>query len=1093
MKKISLIIFCIFTGFLSFAQKWDELNKQGSELRKAGKYPEAIKTFLEAKQAVEKKYGKTHKNYAIVLNNLALAYDESRDYPQAEASYKEAIEAYRVSLGEKSEFCVVTMENLGLLYQQQGKYKDAEALYSKSLAINKEILGTKNPAYAASLENLAQLAEKSGNRKKAEELYLELLGLQRDNLGEKNPAYANALENMAKFYQNEGQFTLAEDFFQQTLKIRKKNVGDKHPDYANTLNNLALMYKVAGKAEKAQLTYEEALTIYKTTLGNRSNAYAVTVKNLADLYFSQAKYAKAEQYYAESRDIIKTNMGDKHPDYALALCDLAKIHYNKNEYGKAEPLYVEALGILQTQGKNNPQYALIVNNLASLYRMQGNFDKAEPLFEESLKINKEVLGDKHPKYALALYNLAVLYNQKGKYDKVEAMYKEVVEICRANPSDANLFGNSLNSLANLYNNKGEFDKAEPLYKEAIKVLRTNLGKKHPAYAKALSNLAILYRQKGKYDKALEMLQEVADIRKEVLGEQHVEYAKALLNIAQIYYLNKDYVKAEPLYIQVNHIYINQIFRNFATLSEKEKEIYFKTFSNTFNKFNSFMLLRKDANPAIITEAYNNQLVIKGLMLSEQNRLRKTILASKNEELIKTYQDWQALKNELAQITMQGGDNEVSADSIKKLETEIESLEKTLSLKSASFSDALQKKPITFEDIKNALAEGEIALELVRFNKYEYKYTDSVYYAIFLVSKNTAVPELILLPSSNNLEKEYLAYYRNMIRSRKTDVKSYQNLWKTIDDKIKVHNAKKIYFASDGIYYLINPATLQEPQSKKYVADEIDLHLLTSTRDIIEIKSDDKTKPLSSAFLVGSPNFEQDDTDNTITNTYKDTSSVSFEEMNYQGVISSLPGTKKEVENIENILKVKNFEIEKLTDTQASESTIKNINNPSILHIATHGYFMSDVENNDEEEGQKEKKQGNVLMRSGLLLAGSQKTLNKERKGNEDGILTAYEAQTLDLNETSLVILSACETATGELKNGEGVFGLQRAFQVAGAKSVVTSLWKVDDTATQILMTSFYNNLLKGESKRQAMQTAQKEIRAKYPQPYYWGAFVMVGD
>jgi CHAT domain-containing protein len=129
------------------------------------------------------------------------------------------------------------------------------------------------------------------------------------------------------------------------------------------------------------------------------------------------------------------------------------------------------------------------------------------------------------------------------------------------------------------------------------------------------------------------------------------------------------------------------------------------------------------------------------------------------------------------------------------------------------------------------------------------------------------------------------------------------------------------------------------------------------------------------------------------------------------------------------------------------------------------------------------------MRSGLLLAGCE-TPSPE---GEDGVLTAEEAMNLSLENTDLVVLSACETGLGEIQNGEGVFGLQRAFQQAGAKTVLMSLWKVDDTATQIMMTEFYKELLSGKTKRAAFKAAQLSLKAKYPEPYYWGAFVMVGE
>lgn len=1101
MKAFLTILF-LFWQVASFAQKWQELNEQGRQLRKERKFSEAVTALEKAKTEVEKKSGRTSKNYAIVINNLALVYDDMNNFSLAEPLYKEALAIYKSTTGEKDVMYVTTLENLGYLYQQQGKFKEAEEHYSQALAINKEVLGTKHPDYATSLENLAKLAEKSGQKDKAEKLYIEHLNLIKDNLGEKNPVYATAMENLAKYYQNNGNFRLAEDYFRDVLKLRKRNGGDKTVDYAHTLNNLAILYKVSGRASLAEATYEEALALYKATVGDNNPAYAEVVSNLANLYYSQANYKKAEQMYEESRKIIETSYGKNSLQYAMALRDLAKIHYVKSEYAAAEPLYEEALQILKSRGSNNKEYAAIINDLASLYRMQGNEAKALPLLEESIKINKEILGEKHPEYARSLYQLAIIsYKKEGATPKVKKMYEDVVEICRANPADANLYGSAVGALANLYNNDGDFTKAEPLYKEGIKVSRQNLGKKHPTYARNVSNLAVLYRQKGKFDKAIEMFSEVAEIRKEVLGEKHLEYAKSLREIADLHYVSKDYAKAEPLYVEANRIFLDQINKNFSSLSEKEKAVFFRLFSNSFLKFNSFLLLRYKENPNLAVEAYNHQLVLKGLMLSEQNRLRNAIKSSGDSELISFYDEWQEKKDKLAQIYMKSLDEEVSELKAKELEKEIENLEKKLSLKSSTFAQINKKKPATFQEIKNILSDDEVAVEIVRFNKFEYKFTDSVYYAVFITTKQTSIPEVVFIASHEKKESEDLAFYRNSIRSRKQDLVSYEVFWKPINDKIKALSptAKKLYFAADGIYYSINLATLFNPETKKYLLDEWDIHNLISTRDLLLIQNSNTEASFASAFLLGYPDFENDEEDGVVAvESSKDTTQSSnlreFDDfVSYRGVISNLPGTKKEVESIEKLLKPKNTIVSKFMLAKASESQLKRVKSPAILHIATHGYFMQDVHDNEEESKLKEKKEINPLMRSGLLLAGSQKTFNKISKPTEDGILTAYEAQTLDLSSTDLVVLSACETAQGELKNGEGIFGLQRAFQVAGAKTVVTSLWRVDDASTEMLMSSFYIRWLKGVNKWQALKEAQKEVQKKYPQPYYWGAFVMVGN
>jgi CHAT domain-containing protein len=214
-------------------------------------------------------------------------------------------------------------------------------------------------------------------------------------------------------------------------------------------------------------------------------------------------------------------------------------------------------------------------------------------------------------------------------------------------------------------------------------------------------------------------------------------------------------------------------------------------------------------------------------------------------------------------------------------------------------------------------------------------------------------------------------------------------------------------------------------------------------------------------------------------------------------VAALPGTKVEIDGVSKLLKTAGYQVNQVMQKEASEKNVKAVKGPALVHIATHGYFLQDA---DEGEGSvfgvhAENASNNPLLRSGLILAGAGKTITgagTDITSNDNGVLTAYEAMNLNLEGTNLVILSACETGLGDVKSGEGVYGLQRAFQVAGADALIMSLWKVDDAATQQLMTNFYTNWLKLGNKQKAFKQAQLQLMTKYKEPYYWGAFVMMG-
>ena len=215
-------------------------------------------------------------------------------------------------------------------------------------------------------------------------------------------------------------------------------------------------------------------------------------------------------------------------------------------------------------------------------------------------------------------------------------------------------------------------------------------------------------------------------------------------------------------------------------------------------------------------------------------------------------------------------------------------------------------------------------------------------------------------------------------------------------------------------------------------------------------------------------------------------------------LTSLPGTEKEILDIEKFLKSRKWDVKSFLGDSALKVSIKTVKNPRVLHIATHGLFLEDVElESSQVFGFEQKKMiENPLLRSGLFFTGADNYLKAEENkptGDENGLLTAYEAMNLNLDNTELVVLSACETGLGEIKNGEGVYGLQRAFLVAGARTIIMSLWNVSDQVTQELMIKFYTKWLAGKTKREAFREAQMEIMEDYPGFYYWGAFIMIGE
>jgi CHAT domain-containing protein/Tfp pilus assembly protein PilF len=666
-----------------------------------------------------------------------------------------------------------------------------------------------------------------------------------------------------------------------------------------------------------------------------------------------------------------------------------------------------------------------------LYESTGQFSKSESLYEQAVNIIKETLGEDHPDYGTTVNNLALLYVKTG-----------------------------------------EFQQAESLFKRDLEIIKKSLGASHPNYSYALSNLAGLYENIGKYSDAEKLYKEAIAIRKNAFGEKHPEYATVINNLARVYTATGKLQEAENLWYECIKNYLYQINAYFPSLSEREKEEFYLTISPKFEQFNSFSILRKKENSSILSTMYNNQLATKALLLNSSNKVKQRILNSGDEKLIRSFKEWQHQKELLARYYSQTTEERnVKKINIDSLEAKANELEKELSLKSELFKGNNEKQQYKWQDVQKKLKEGEAAVEIIRFRKYKadsagiYS-TNVVYYAALIIKPGTSGnPECVLMENGEDLEGKFMKYYRNSIKFKIQDDHAYNQYWRRIKEVLG--DVKKVYISPDGVFNQINLYSIKNPDTKKYIIDETEIQIVTNTKDLIETvsaKYQDKK-----IILIGDPAFNPDGTGNSS--------------------LAPLPGTNTEVKKINEMLSKNNWTGDVYTGRSATEEKLKKVRDPRVLHIATHGFFDQDT---DIEKDDKNKNFKNPLLKSGLMLAGAGIS-SYGSEATEDGILTSFEAMNMDLDNTDLVVLSACETGLGEIRNGEGVYGLQRAFRVAGARSILISLWKVNDETTQKLMVYFYDEWVKTGDKRASFRAAQEKIRKEFPDPYYWGAFVLIGE
>jgi len=962
----------------------------------------------------------------------------------------------------------------GINSYHKGDYDNALIFWEKAVSQAKKDFGKVNNNYALSLNNLAALYYKIGNYQKAAPLFLDALKITEKVLGKKHPEYALSLNNLAALYYKMGSYQKAEPLYLEALKIRENVVGKKHPEYAKSLNDLAILYDVMGNYRQAEILFLEALKIREESLGKRHPDYATSLNSLTLLYSKMGNYQQAEILFLETLKIREEVLGKRHPDYAVSLNSLAFLYSKMGNYQQAEILFLETLKIREeVLGKRHPDYANSLNNLASLYYQMNNYPQTESLFLEALKIREETLGRKHPDYAHSLNNLALLYNRIGNYQQ-----------------------------------------AESLFLEALKIREETLGRKHPDYIQSLNNLATLYNLLGDYEGAESLLLEVLKSMEEVLGKKHPNYTIALNNLAFTYQLKDNYPQAESLFLEAIQRKSNQIENLILSLSESERKSYIESIQFFFENFYIFAIKYYKQKPEIAAQLLNLQLIIKALIFQSTQKMQEQILSSNNETLIKEYELWKIKRGDLARaIQMSKTDLQKAGIDLETLQKETNQLEKELSQKSTELSGFLSLTEIKWQDVQAKLKKDEALVEIIRLRTYRESQKDIVYVALILTS-NTPNPQLILLENGQELENKYKNYYSNKIKRQQEDKYSYNQYWQPLKPYLK--GIEKVYFSPDGVYHQINLLTLQNSETKEYLINEVKIQLLGSPKDLINLETEKQNLNFKDyqIYLFGYPQYsnfpyEQNNQSETAKNfafenllnnneSLKAGTILGF--INTNGKISVLEGTLKEINNIFALVVNQAIEMQKFIELEASEENIKKLKSPTILHIATHGFFLKNLPKQEKNKSDdfrgisKNKFVENPLLRSGLLLAGAERTWQGEKTRGEDGILTAEEVIMIDLSGTDLVVLSACETGLGEINNNEGVYGLQRAFQQAGAKSVLMSLWKVSDNATQKMMSYFYENLLvKKQFKREAFRNAQLKLKEEFPNPFYWGAFVLIGE
>lgn len=906
--------------------------------------------------------------------------------------------------------------------------------------------------------------------------------------------FSVTLFNLANAYLQNGQLAKAGSTADEQLAFDRKSLSPESPEFVMSVLSICDIYINTDRTKDAEKLLNSTLKHHPKNTIQRGQL----LSKLGDVYTYQSQFSKAQTTLTTALDILFDTAGEDSPEYMLAAHNLALLYMSKGKYPEAEEIFDVALTNIPP---TDPTYADVLNNQGLVYRNLGLFERSEAVFKKMRSIDSIALGNEHPDFAITLSNLGQVLTDGGKYAEAEKTLLQSLEILKKNNEvNSASYARKLNNLARNYELWGKPEKSIAPLEQALAIFKKTVGVNSPDYGNSAYILGNAYWKAGKGPQGLKYLKTSATIRAKVLGKNHPKYAQVIQKIGEYQWEQKQIKDAHNSFGQVFDNYFFQLETTFPGLTEEEKSSFFyNNIKGAFEKFNSFAVANNTTDPMLIDQMFDNQINTKGAIMYATEKVKSAIASSNDSSLINLFEKWHLKKEQIARAYSQNQDT----NQLDSLIQTANLMEKELTKRSSEFAGQFDRKRISWKEIQKALKPGEASVEVIRYRSYNPekagKYTEQINYAFLIATSETKDhPMLVLQSNGSDMESKFIKFYHNSIRYQIEDARSYQNYFETLAKALTPLKIQKVYFSPDGVYNQLNINSLFNPVSKKFVVDEFQIHLLTNSKDLLEIQPERRVNEIP--VLIGFPKFnvEKGTATSAEANATRGRTRGGLTRgmrgllrfMRGDEGITELPGTQKEINDISKLF---GNQPQVFLAHQASEDVAKAVNNPPILHIATHGYFLEDEEAADRMNTQYVT---NPLLKAGLILAGAENFLLDGVPVNDagdDGILTAYEAMNLKLDKTQLVVLSACETGLGEVKNGEGVYGLQRAFKLAGTKSIVMSLWSVDDDATQELMTNFYSELLKTGNQHEAFRIAQQKIKEKFVKPFYWGAFIMVGN
>lgn len=1010
-------------------------------LAKSGQYKEALVYGKLAEQRTKSLYGESSLEYAFALDNLSIRYRENVKIDSAIVLCKKAIQIISKTIGKRNMDYATSQNNLALLYYEKGKYNKAISHKKKAVKLHKLLKSDTTSSYAILLDYIGVIYKSKGNMQKSI------------------------------------------DYNYKSIKILQAINDTCSIDYITVLNNLAIKYCTIGQYDTAIKIGHNSLSLSQKLVETNNICHAIALHIIASAHLSKGDIQNYIQSVSKAIPILENTIGENHSIYIDIMKELIHIHITTGNYIQAIPFIEKGIeNIISLYGENS---FIIINwliDLATCYKYGvGNDSQLLLLCEKVLNLAKIHYKKESLIYAQTIHNICTILDEIIPSEILLAIEEEVFSIRKKLlPHNHPQYLSSLNSIITYYTKCN-------MLKEAISIgeQMLNTNKKNMDGA-LLHNLAIAYSKTGNVPKAIHLLEKTSEIYKKEFGKCNIHYLNNLSDLCLNYHKAQLHDNVKKTVEELIFITDKMSFKDLLLLNQKERNYYWNNVYLFTQLFSYFAYQHKD-DEDYIRLAYDAALRFKNIHPTIHTKINEQYASYGNNPMYNDYKEFLTIERKI-NVLQERTANKKEIDLLKR---QSKKLNRKLSQTVILNTDIRKLIQLKWKDIQSYLSPSSVAIEFVNVPIEK----DNHNYIALILKKAWDSPKIVSFSLSTNDSTKFDWHSHQL----------YNIIWKPIEQYLSIGDT--IHFSASDILHKI-PIESLPVGNGKIMSDIYHMHRLSSTRELALKKDPIKYKK---AALYGGLNYDMTDSD------MKNESSKYQKEDNTDILSASrglledsirghkwiqLGNTRKEVEYIKELLEKSHITANIFKGNSGNEESFKALSGQeyNIIHLATHGFFYPNevAKKKDYFKPILMQDELNIsptdmsLWRSGLVLSGG----NRAWKGDsipeevEDGILKSQEIKDLDLRGADLVVLSACHTGQGEVTN-EGVFGLQRAFKMAGVQTIVMSLTEADDQTTMAMMNKFYTSLLSGQSKHDAFYNAQRYIRSIKPDPIYWAGWIML--